>query len=393
MGEHDDPAKGRRRVGERNSRVEILRLLAMLFVVMNHVLQIDMLPGTAFPLSVVSGLLARLGGVADAIFFGITAYYLACHKKRRSPRDCLRTIWILERQLLFYSFLYLFVTCAFKSAGSGFNSYATADVKLLALHSLLPLSSSLWWYPTAYAVFIIAWPWLDYLLRQLNAKSHISLAVVTFVLYSVARPSGISKLGWSPLLFVYLYILMSCLVWHFEYDSIGVSSAFLIGLISGVTGSLIGGFAGVDENGGYLNLPQSMPAVLMGFSVVLIAANSKPINLKWINRCASSCLAAYLFVTYPSVELALRKAIGVLAAHFGNDYLLRFASEILVALATYCIGIATGLIRDSIFKLTIDRRKGGMFDSLWNRLRLKLPLIDHFESSESHFIDDCADAD
>lgn len=66
-------------VKTRDSGVEALRIVAMMLIVLNHTMQITMVPGGAgagIILPFVSNLLSRLGALGDVIFFSITSYYL-----------------------------------------------------------------------------------------------------------------------------------------------------------------------------------------------------------------------------------------------------------------------------------------------------------------------------
>ena len=91
----------------RNSRVEILRIIAMLLILMNHFLQMDTMKTSSYPFKTLNALLSHLGGVGDDIFFGISAYYLCTRKS--NIKDSLRRFWKLEIELLFYSII-LFVS-------------------------------------------------------------------------------------------------------------------------------------------------------------------------------------------------------------------------------------------------------------------------------------------
>lgn len=202
------------RVQKRNSKVELLRIIGIVLILLNHGLQDDLLPASTLPWSIFSNLFSRLGGVGDVLFFGITAYYL-CQKERASSiRSGLRRIWLLERQLLFYSIGLFLLTLILWSKGIGFQTYSSDGMIALGIRSVMPLASAFWWYPTSYAVFLLAQPFLDYLLQCGGKRFHGALAGLLFVIFSVQVPRVPLLLNWTPALFVYQYIVFSYVIRH-----------------------------------------------------------------------------------------------------------------------------------------------------------------------------------
>ena len=100
----------------RNSNIELLRIVGMLFIVWNHYLENDLLNWASIPLRSFSVLFSRLGGVGDTLFFGITAYYL-CAQENKTLRQSAKRIWKLEKQLLFYSWILFALVCLIQVAG------------------------------------------------------------------------------------------------------------------------------------------------------------------------------------------------------------------------------------------------------------------------------------
>lgn len=275
---------------KRNGRVEALRLLAIMLILLNHTLQEDIFPAEAFPVSVASSLLARLGGLGDVLFFGITAYYL-CQGKG-TFRDSLRRSYLLWRELIWYSAGLFLATVIVRWAGVGFQAYVTRDFIDLGIKSCMPLASQMWWYPSAYVVFLLAMPWINRILSFLGRDVHGAVTAALFVLYSVPVSAPIAQLGWTPLLFVYQYIVFSWVTWYAKPSRGLLRALVLASSIVGLVGPFVGGLLGVDVAGGYLNLPQSLPSMVLGYSLVLLAADDETDCGLIVGRLASSAFAA-----------------------------------------------------------------------------------------------------
>lgn len=350
----------------RNSNVELLRIVGILLIMLNHTLQEDLLPPEAFPWSVLSSLLARLGGVGDVIFFGITAYYLCQSDKPRTVRSALKRIWILERQLLCYSIGLFLLTLLVWSQGLGFQTYNEVDILNLFSKSLFPLVRNLWWYPAAYAIFLLAQPFLDKLLFEVGGgRAQGPLAAFLFVVFSVPNPDGVSALNWTPSLFIYQYIVFSYVVRNVHVHRRVLKMLVAGSALFGLMGPIISGLTGVDLSGSYLNMPQALTPMVLGFSLVLLAANSNPTAIRQVNVLASCAFSAYLILCYPSITLLVSKAVRLIASMAGTDWLLRMGLEVIVAVSVFLIAVVVDLIRQVLFKVTFDKHRGAAFDRLF----------------------------
>ena len=92
---------------QRDSKVELLRIISMWFIVAHHFLIHNAEPISAFPGTltrmVCNGVLYPSGRIAVAVFFIITVWYLADAKL--TLRGQMRRAWTLLGQMLFYSVL------------------------------------------------------------------------------------------------------------------------------------------------------------------------------------------------------------------------------------------------------------------------------------------------
>ena len=132
--------------GGRNSSIELLRIIAMFMILAHHfivhngydVLKLPLGPERIFFQLVMAG----GGKVGVVIFFSISAWFFL--DKEQTIKSNLKRVWIMERELLFWSLILVTFYLVFDRAD--------LSMKLMA-KSAMPLSMGLWWYATAYAVF------------------------------------------------------------------------------------------------------------------------------------------------------------------------------------------------------------------------------------------------
>lgn len=160
----------------RNSNIELLRILSILIIMWTHLSLLPQLKETNYPF--LSGLIANLGGVGDNLFFGITAWFM-CNESPNFRKSC-RRVWKLEQQLLFYALgLFAICTVLFFSGYPLFHS--TGSWLHLGVVSVMPVLAGLWWYPTAYVVFVLICPWLNIGLKAIGRAGHGFIAVLGVV--------------------------------------------------------------------------------------------------------------------------------------------------------------------------------------------------------------------
>lgn len=115
--------------------------------------------------------MASGGKVGVVIFFSISAWFFL--DKEQTIKSNLKRVWIMERELLFWSLtlmaFYLML------------DRACIDAKLM-IKSIAPLSMSLWWYATAYAIFLALLPFLSKGLKALGRKYHLALAITVLII-------------------------------------------------------------------------------------------------------------------------------------------------------------------------------------------------------------------
>ena len=145
----------------RNSSIELLRLISMFMIVGCHFVRGDTIGEygnwiASQPTSITKYIYMAIymggGWVGNVVFFTISVWFLL--DRHISIKNSFKRIWMLERELLFWSLTLLAVTWILHLTGV----HDTSGLLSISTQSILPLSLNLWWYPTSYALFCYFFP-------------------------------------------------------------------------------------------------------------------------------------------------------------------------------------------------------------------------------------------
>lgn len=260
---HGAPAHSRiaNREGLRNSSIEMLRIIAMFMILMSHFIGhngYDVLKLPLGPERIFFQLVMRSGGaIGVVIFFSISAWFFL--DREQTIKSNLKRVWIMERELLFWSLILVTFYLVFDRADLGMK---------LMVKSVMPLSMGVWWYATAYAIFLALLPFLSKGLKALGREYHLKLAATVLVIWGltsfIPEMIGIND---GFLGFIYLFILISAYKWYMKpfttkqvwlMTGIGLGF-FLLYTAASATLSLLGHDMGIFITGSW-KLPVIMVA-------------------------------------------------------------------------------------------------------------------------------------
>ena len=349
--------------GRRNSSIEMLRIIAMFMILMSHFIGHNGYDVLKLPLGserIFFQLVMQSGGaIGVVIFFSISAWFFL--DKEQTIKSNLKRVWIMERELLFWSLILVTFYLVFDRAD--------LSMKLMA-KSVMPLSMNVWWYATAYAIFLALLPFLSKGLKALGREYHLALAATVLIIWGLT--SFIPKtLGDSALTgvfgFIYLFILISAYKWYMKpfttkqvwlMTGIGLGF-FLLYTAASATLSLLGHDMGI-----YITDKWRLPVIMVGFGVFLLFGRVTFHN-RTINRIAQSAFAVYLITDYAASE----KLLWVRLFNLQNLYQqpLAILQILSILLAIYAVCTLLDFIRQALFAATIDRRRGRWFELLWNK--------------------------
>lgn len=343
----------------RKSNFELLRIVAMLMVTAHHLVlhnatgvwSMEFGPARLF----ISVFMLGMGKAGVLVFFGITAWFLC--DRGVTYRSVLRKIWVMERELLFYSLgLY--------AASRAFLPGLAQDG--LGWQSVTPLLMNLWWYPTTYAVFLLVVPALLRGLRSLGREGHGSLVVVVFLAWGLLqglRPINVPTND-DIVVFCALFTVISYYRWYMKPLSARAGAAMVLAGVLAIAYGFVWYYLDDPTNAGmqgYLSDEWKLPAVLVALGL-LVGFSHLSFSSKWVNCVAASSFAVYLISEYPTIRTLLWKV----AFDMGPVYVTPFAVPIACAVVAgvFLALVTIDAVRRALFSLLLPRT-GALFDRLW----------------------------
>lgn len=361
----------------RNSSIELLRLISMFMIVSCHYVRgyaageygiwIAKQPLSfnkfIFQVFYMSG-----GWIGDVIFFTISVWFLL--DRHISVKNSFKRIWLLERELLFWSIVLCAVTFFT-------NAQDRAKAPSLAVQALFPLSFNIWWYPTSYALFLLFLPYASRGLQALGKKMHGSLVLSLLTIWGVADfiPQITFNLEEeSVFVFLYLFILISYYKWYMKDFSnktciLLIITGFAVNSVYWLLANLI-----YQHTGKLLTL-QNYPLdhwmiteIAIGFGIFLLFSR-KEYYSKFINTLAGSAFGVYLIHSYPGIRDMLMSPAPVSSVYNGPYPILM---AFVCILSLYCFCLAFDLLRQGLFNFTINRKRGACFEKIYMLINKKI---------------------
>lgn len=353
----------------RNSSIELLRIIAMFMILMHHFsvhnnYAIHRLP---WGLERVFLQLVMAGGgkVGVVIFFSISAWFFL--DKEQTIKSNLKRVWVLERELLFWSLMLSALYLIFDRKDIGIK---------LVMKSFMPLTMELWWYATAYAIFLALLPFLSKGLKALGREYHLMLAIVVLVIWGLTSfvPESLNGLAHvsSSLTgvfgFVYLFILISAYKWYmkpFTLKQIWLMTGIGLGFFLLYTGISVTVFSFGYDLDVFIIGDWTLPVIMIGFGLFLLF-DRVIFYSNIINRVAQSAFSVYLITDFDASKVLLWVRLLRLDAFYHQPFaILRILGVLLVV---YVACTLFDFIRQALFALTIDRHRGRWFDLVWRKV-------------------------
>lgn len=362
MSSNNQPvAPGKTARGARNSSIELLRILSMFMILLHHLVVHNVVDYKAMDPGIFRFLLQFLfvsgGKVGVVIFFSISAWFLA--DAATGVKASLRRVWMLEKEVLFYGIV-LGAGCYLTMDGVGLGAL---------LHGVFPLMSSIWWYTTAYAGFLIVFPFLADGLRALGRKRHLSLCAVLFFVIGVVGLLPVSPVVTGAMGMMYLFVLISAYKWYVApehaFDPLKLIAVGAMLLLPYVLASLAAKALLDVSTGAYITSETKTPILLIGFGIFLLFERMhfySPV----VNKVAACSLSVYLITEFPAIASRMWQGPFSLDAMAASP--AGFAYAIALCIAVYIACTALDGTRRWLFSKGIDAAWSGFFERSWGLL-------------------------
>lgn len=342
---------------ERNSAFEILRIVAIIFIIAHH---FAVHGGFDFQALENSALITvnkiwvdfiyQLGKAGVNLFVLISAYFLINNKFKS------RKFLYIVIEMLFFSVVF----------GLSFFFINRKEFSLSLFKSIVfPFGSSTWWFMASYLLLYIFSPFLNLGIKAMRKKMHFFLIVLLFIIWSLLPTFlnldyGFTNFGWFiTLYFIGAYIKIYNVSIKFKpYIGILLSASIFVIWFFIKTGiSLLFG------NDNYIatriinwfNLANINNFVQVSATIILFLAfkNIKMKNNKVINIVSSTILAIYLFHDHVDVRNFLWIELFKNATYATSQFMILYS--IGVIFCVFAVGVIIGLFYKYTIGLGVNR--------------------------------------
>lgn len=345
------------RTRTRNSNIELLRIIAMLLIVMNHYSSKGLGSDLAYSFNKYVATIARMGGkFGIVVFVMISGYYMS--KSRITGRK----IAILWGQIVFYAVSIYAAALMIKLGGDG-DVFGDVDVGLsytAVLRCLLPIGSGTYGFATDYVILMMVSPLLNLMLERLSKGQLMTCLVAATTIWSIIPTIIDISYDWSQgVWFMVLYLYAGYIRFHVRLDenwrrniAIGILAygIVIVGLVAAIyldhaTGS------DVYKEYAYRFRDVNSPLMLLsGAELLLGFIKMQPFTSRAINAVGSATFGVFLIHENIYVRPVLwKRLLGLPDSVYDTPYLLPAMLESVVAVFVICALI------DIIRQYTVER--------------------------------------
>lgn len=342
----------------RNSSIELLKILAILFIIINHVTQtagMTINEYVSFPLSYGVDLTSatcdfqtflliifrRFGALGNDIFLICSIWFLLGSQRISSKKlsDLICETWFISVIIML-----LFVLWGVKLKPS------------LIIRSLLPTTYCNNWYITAYLLLYAIHPTLNYVVTRLKKRMHMITVLVLFVLYSILGTLNNDFWYYTHFMyFVMVYILMAFLKKYIADKPNVFYLKMLISVISAqlaciLVVNIMGLYVGVFDHRMMMGAKTSNPFCLAIAIFLFYIIKKKPLDNVVINYISKLSLLIYLVHENILVRLIARPfAWNLICERYGIDH------RVLMVLIVSLLIFAISLIICMVYKFLLQK--------------------------------------
>lgn len=341
---------------KRNSNFEILRIIAIIFIIAHHFAYHSNLyfggyePSILISVnSIYAEFLNQLGKIGVNLFILISSYFLIDKKGFKTKK----VLSIFFEALIF-------------SLVIGFTFFIVNQKEFsfdLLRNILFPIGSSTWWFITIYLLLYLIHPLLNILINNMNKKLHLFFVILFIAIWSILPTLlginyAFNYLGW----FITLYFLVGYIKKYdiniklkpYQSILIGVGVFVIWFIIKIVIERYTSGGQFINELLRLFSLDMNN-IIQLGFSLLLFISfkNMKYRSNNVINYIASFTLAIYLFHDHFDIRHFLWIDLFKVASFGDNPLFILYSVGII--LSVFAMGLIVGIVYKYSLGLLINK--------------------------------------
>lgn len=317
----------------RNSNLELLRILSMILIVMHHYSVHGGFDLSQYGLSfnkVIVQLLSLGGKLGVNCFVLITGYFMINSKFK------LKKLFKILFQVFFYSFSIVIIFYGLGIVEPNFK---------IILKSLFPTIFNLYWFSTTYIVLYVLTPFINKFIKTISKKELISLIIILVSMWCIiptftTASLAFSEVGWFFTLYLiasYIRLYPNNFTSSCKYNVIIASCSYTILIISviifDILGTKIGFFA---SKATYFAAMNKLPIFICSVSMLLIFKNINMKSNRFINNLSMTMFGVYLIHDNPIIRPFLWESVFKNNLYIDSPYLLIHAIGSIVIVFICC---------------------------------------------------------
>lgn len=348
----------------RDSNFEILRIVAMFMVILQHIAVYGGWPSgldqtfNLAPNSFFIQFIYHFGKIGVWIFVLISGYYMVNSKSSVIPKFL--KLWL---QVLSISVL---IDIIFILTGE----ISVDDIDWST--DLLPIMSGDWWFASTYLIVLPFTPYINKMLRTLNRREHLTLVILMLLIWSIIPTFTHSSMyGSFIMMFLAMYTLGAYIRLHpesFERRSefYGLCTLLSIAALAGLIALVdvlgpITGFKPFESTLSWGN-EKSVMVVLISTLTFLTFRQINVGHIGWINVIASTTFGIYLIHEH---DIFRQWMFGFLdmGSHYESADLVPFILACMLGIFVFCSALEFARMQ------TVDRATSRMIPGMTNIIR------------------------
>lgn len=331
---------------KRESNIELLRIILMLFILMHHLIVHSVCQSVLTGTGALSLEYATYSVLEGFFYVGVNVFiiisgYFGIHL-------CARRIWALYLQCAFYGIVSYVFGVVNSSVQMVPHTFVTKSVFIFS-------HASSWWFVTCYLMLMFISPFLNYSIRLLTKKQYLfALLCMTFLQFYLGwfwQKPAYDVNGYSLINFIYLYLIGGYLHRFVLDDNIAHHKTLLFSIYA--ICAIIFGCCNIMRL--YVNVPMgnlwgyNNPLLIIGAIGLFLFVRTFRFKSKIVNMFGGGVFAAYLLTDIGYVGDLLYKTFGDFASTI--PYLpFRIVAIVVVAMLLLFFVCCIDLLRVRIMK-------------------------------------------
>lgn len=358
----------------RNSNIEILRIIAMLFIVVSHYCSHNGITAYSLPIGANRFLLniLVLGNIGVILFILISGYFLIDYDK-----FSLKKLLKLVLEVWFYSAIIYVICCL-----SGLTKLSIRELAL----NFIPITSKRYWFATCYVVLYIFHPFINRFLKSLSKKEYQLFLIISLILFSFIPTFLTSTANFygNDLIQFLLFYSIGAYIRKYDLDFLTkkknvyllmassvtlILSVIVINLLSMKIPSL-----GMYANQFYER--HSIVAIIFSVSLFKFFIFCKPFYNRFINTISATMFGVYLIHDNNYIRYLLWHDIAHSGEYVLSNWLLLHV--VLCVSLVFIVCIIIELTRKNLIEKPLFNKFDKTIDNIQIKIAKKLKLESNF---------------